>query len=629
MTNITLTGDYGYAVYRVGGLSSYSTIDATGASWIQSNSANQMPNANTSYLVGSGQINTHPFIIDSAGYGLTIRGGTIWGEVPQYSDWQYTYNNSAGIRIDGAPGVIIDDWRIDKAWDGIRIRGNSADFLIDDLHISNVRDDAIENDFALSGTVRDSLFDGVFVGMGLVNSTNPDASGNKITFENVMMRSQSFLYNGEMTHGSFFKTNTDAPATTPDIHLINSIFAIDDVTPIHVARLKLAWDNVVESRGNMFLNLSDTPLPSSYPRPPSGFTILQGQQARDYWARAKEAWLANHDGVNDLALTPLPALAGTGDGPVIAPVPVAGTTKKNNVRFEDFNGDGRSDVLWRQSGGQLVEWLGEANGTLVANAALALARVDNSWTIVASGDFNGDGRDDILWRHALGDFAQWSGQADGGLAAIAAAPAKLDSSWQAAGSADFNGDGRDDILWRHSSGEVAAWLAQADGKFANGGVAAKVDASWTVAGTGDFNGDGFGDVLWRHLSGELAEWTGRADGRFLNNGIAVKVDNSWKIAGTGDFNGDCRDDILWRHTSGETAEWLGQANGSFVNNLKGASKAVGNDWTITGTGDFNGDGRDDIFWHHTSGATSSWLGQADGSFVNIGSSGTVPTDWLT
>ena len=631
MTLITLSGNYGYTMYRVGGLAAYSTIDATGASWIESNSANPMPDADTSYLEGSGKLNEHPFVVDSAGYGLTIKGGAVWGEVPQYSDWQYSYNNSAAIRIDGAPGVIIDDWRIDKAWDGVRIRGNSGDFLIDDMHMSNVRDDAIENDFGLSGTVRDSLFDGVMVGMALVNATNPDASGNTITFENVMMRNQSYLYNGEMTHGGFFKTNTDAPQTTPDIRLINSVFAIEDVTPMHLSRLKLAWDNVVESRGNVFLNLSDTPLPSTYPKPPAGFTILQGQAARDYWDKAKAAWIANHDGVGDVALTPLPPLPGsTTTSPTPPPPPPPTTTTTSpGVTFNDFNGDGRSDILWRQAGGQMTEWLGQKNGTLLANPGAALPQLDSGSKIVASGDFNGDGRDDILSRNSAGDIAEWCGQSNGSLAVNAGVvPSKIDLNWQVAGSGDFNGDGRDDILWRHGSGEMVKWLGQSDGKFATAAVPTKVDSSWTAAGTADFNGDGLEDILWRHTSGELAEWIAKADGRFVNNGIATKVDNSWKIAGTGDFNGDGRDDILWRHTSGETAEWLGQVNGTFANNAKGASKGVGNDWTITGTGDFNGDGRDDIFWLHASGATSDWLGQADGSFVNNGSSGQLPPDWL-
>jgi serralysin len=36
----------------------------------------------------------------------------------------------------------------------------------------------------------------------------------------------------------------------------------------------------------------------------------------------------------------------------------------------------------------------------------------------------------------------------------------------------------------------------------------------------------------------------------------------WKVAGTGDYNGDGKDDILWRNDSGAVAEW--QMNGSSV-----------------------------------------------------------------
>ena len=307
---ITLDQNYGYGHFRVGGLPANSIIDATKASWIVSNSANQNPDAVTSFLVGSGVINKYPFIIDPSGAGLTIKGGTVWGEVPQISDRQYTYNNSHAIRVDSTANVTIDDWRIDKAWDGIHFRGASGGFLVDDLHISNVRDDAIENDFGLSGTVRDSLFDGVHVGIALDNSTNPDASGSTLTLQNVFMRSQLSLVNGEMTHGSFFKTNTNVGGTNPHIRIMDSVFAIEDVTPTMVARLKLAWEQVVESHGNVFLNLTDLPLPSTYPKPPAGFTILEGQVARDYWEKAEAAWIDNHDGVNDLDLTPLPPLPG-------------------------------------------------------------------------------------------------------------------------------------------------------------------------------------------------------------------------------------------------------------------------------------------------------------------------------
>ena len=317
---IKLTGNYGYNTHTVTGIAANTTIDATGASWIVSNCATQNPDADTSYLEGSGIINKYAFIVYSAGYGLTLKNGTVWGEVPQTSDWQYTYNNSAALRVELAPAVTIDGWRVDKAWDAIRILNGSDNFLITDVHLSNIRDDAVENDFVLSGTIRDSLFDGVFAGVSLGNGNNIDGSTHTVTLQNTFIRMESYLVNGEMSHGSPFKANTDAPGTQPDIRIINSVIAIEDVTHNGYARLKLAWENVVESSGNVFLNLSDTPLPSNYPMPPAGFTILQGQAARDYWEKVEAAWLANHDGNADVAVTPLPPISG--DAPAPAPTPI-------------------------------------------------------------------------------------------------------------------------------------------------------------------------------------------------------------------------------------------------------------------------------------------------------------------
>lgn len=321
MSYINLTGNYGYSAYSVSNLSAYSVIDASTASWTLSNSRNSNPDSDTLWSAGTGQLNTYPFKVNGAGTGLLIKGGDIWGQVPQASDWLYTYNNAAGLRIENAPSVHIDDWRLDGVWDGIRIASGTTNFLIDDVYMSNVRDDAVENDYVLSGTIRDSLFDGVFSGISLGSGSPVDGSANTVTVESSFIHNKSYLYKGEVTHVSPFKANTGAPETTPDIRIINSVFAIEDPNHESQSRLELAWDNVVESRGNVFLNLSDTPLPSDYPKPPAGFTILQGQQARDYWEACKAAWLANHDGVGDAELTALPPLPGTTPPPTTTPTP--------------------------------------------------------------------------------------------------------------------------------------------------------------------------------------------------------------------------------------------------------------------------------------------------------------------
>src|SRR5690606_12347706 len=75
----------------------------------------------------------------------------------------------------------------------------------------------------------------------------------------------------------------------------DSVFAIENVVHGGLERLELAWELLDErSTGNFFLNLSDAPLPDDYPTPPNGWTILQGQEAREHWQMVRDEWVAEH-----------------------------------------------------------------------------------------------------------------------------------------------------------------------------------------------------------------------------------------------------------------------------------------------------------------------------------------------
>ncbi|MGK7867629.1 M10 family metallopeptidase C-terminal domain-containing protein [Falsiroseomonas sp. E2-1-a20] len=314
---VRLTEDYGYTSLRLTDLGAGSTVDARGATWIVDNSRNDNPTAGQQADEGSGPINLYPFRVDGAGQGLTILGGTFNGQVPQNSDWEDTYVNSAALRISHAPDATIQGTRVDGAWDALRVSDASPNFTINQAWVSNIRDDAFENDSGYSGTIKDSLFDGVFVGVSLGDGDKIDGSANTVTFDGVLMRSKAYLYQGEMTHGSPIKTNSGAFDTTPQLRFIDTVMAID--TPDHRGwtRLENAWENTVESRGNVFLNLSDTPLPSDYPKPTQGWTILEGQAARSYWEQARSEWISEHgDGSvtePDDAAQPIPEEAAPAD----------------------------------------------------------------------------------------------------------------------------------------------------------------------------------------------------------------------------------------------------------------------------------------------------------------------------
>ena len=126
--------------------------------------------------------------------------------------------------------------------------------------------------------------------------------------------------------------------------------------------------------------------------------------------------------------------------------------------------------------------------------------------------------------------------------------------WNVAGTGDFNGDGCRDILWRNqTTGDVAVWYMRGNTLVAEKKFESSPDSTWDVAGLGDFNGDGSPDILLRNKStGDIRIW-------YLDGSIVIGQDtvaglgNPWNIVGVGDFNGDGSPDILWRNSeTGET-----------------------------------------------------------------------------
>jgi VCBS repeat protein/FG-GAP repeat protein len=304
----------------------------------------------------------------------------------------------------------------------------------------------------------------------------------------------------------------------------------------------------------------------------------------------------------------------------------------------DFNGDGISDILWRDTSGNVEAWFMECNAAQLSCGGTSSANFGSlpaNWSIVGQRDFDGDGKSDILWRDTSGNVAIWFSGAQAQSAMIG----NLPTVWSIVGTGDFNGDGKNDILWRDTSGNVQVWFMNCDAaqlscegsSSANFGL---VPVSWSIAGTGDLNGDGKTDILWRDTSGNVEVW-------FLNCGAAAQlscagswsanfglVPISWSIAGTGDFNGDGKNDILWRDTNGNVEVWFMNCDVAQLS-CDGSSSAnlgaLAASWSIVMTGDYNGDGKSDILWRDTSGNVAIWF--INGAQVQPATIANVPTVW--
>jgi hypothetical protein len=258
----------------------------------------------------------------------------------------------------------------------------------------------------------------------------------------------------------------------------------------------------------------------------------------------------------------------------------------------DFNGDLRNDFLWRHDvSGENVLWFMNGANLISGTFTTPPTLTDVRWKMVGTNDFNTDGKPDILWRHnTSGENVLWFMNGSVLTSGTFLTPSSLaDVRWGMSGTGDFNLDGRPDILWRHNvSGEIVVW-------FMNGSVlvsgnfltpSAFADVNWETVGTGDFNVDGKPDILWRHaLSGQNVVWfmdgTSLVSGAFTNPPTLADV--RWRMSALEDYNFDGRVDIVWRHsTSGENVLWfmngINLISGTFTN----PSSLPDTNWKIVG-----------------------------------------------
>jgi hypothetical protein len=172
------------------------------------------------------------------------------------------------------------------------------------------------------------------------------------------------------------------------------------------------------------------------------------------------------------------------------------------------------------------------------------------------GDFDGDGKADILWRNtSTGTAILW--QMDGFAVEATGSIGGASTDWQIRALADFDADAKTDILWRNTaSGAALIWLMDGFERRELGGIGG-AGPDWEIAGAGDFDGDDRADILWRNTAtGANVVWLMDGLTRTGLGGIGG-VPPVWAVAGVGDFDADTKADILWRNgETGANVVWL-------------------------------------------------------------------------
>ncbi len=255
--------------------------------------------------------------------------------------------------------------------------------------------------------------------------------------------------------------------------------------------------------------------------------------------------------------------------------------------------------------------------------------------VSTAGDVNGDGCDDLMaYRSSdggtvdlyYGDFSSLSGSPDWSYSGGSGAGffgLSMD------GGGDVNGDGYDDILIGDYGNDSVATDAGMVHVFYGSASGIQIDNRWNATGNGtkddrfgssvsfagDVNGDGYDDILvGEPRFGEVGDNEGRT---YLFLGSATGPSATWdwnttggyalaqyggSVSGSGDVNGDGYDDVVIgasrnRSNRGCVHVFLGSASGlstdpAIIIDGEESGQVFGS--TVAGVGDVNGDGYDDI-----------------------------------
>ena len=258
----------------------------------------------------------------------------------------------------------------------------------------------------------------------------------------------------------------------------------------------------------------------------------------------------NGDGIPDLAVplygsNDIAILLGKGNGtfakPVIAPVP------GSQLVVADFNGDGIPDLAVIDSGNSTVDiLLGNGDGTFTAETTNP--PISGTPSYFATGDFNGDGKTDLVVAENAGTIAILLGNGDGTFAASGSVNSGISGSPIAV--ADFNGDGKLDIAVAAGTGtseSVIVLTGNGNGTFnspSSGGNPTSTSVTWIQVA--DFNQDGTPDVVLADSGGGATVFLNNGSGSLsesfpLVSGLSVP---SYLEVGVGDLNGDGYPDIV-------------------------------------------------------------------------------------
>ena len=271
--------------------------------------------------------------------------------------------------------------------------------------------------------------------------------------------------------------------------------------------------------------------------------------------------------------------------------------------------------------------IGGVDYTLNLNGDVLSVTVESAVQSTARGDRDGNGVSDVMFVWTGNNYAHgyWM---NGSSEWWSANAPSVSAEWDNLGSYDMSGDGKADAVMFGNvvvNGAKGAYIGyyqdgdDADGWVRIGYLDNSSDVAWRNC-VGNLTGGTANSIVW--FAPEycaLGAWT---DGTENWVNMSASFGNEWTLVGCGDFDGDGRDSVLMSFGGGQIF---------YSADLNGATAKMGSlnwsGWDVRAIGDFAGDGRDDVMLFHKD--TGSMVILENGSADDFASIGQLdPNDWF-
>jgi hypothetical protein len=263
---------------------------------------------------------------------------------------------------------------------------------------------------------------------------------------------------------------------------------------------------------------------------------------------------------------------------------------------DDLTNDGRTDLLARdKSSGAAYVYPGNGAGGYGARVG-PFTTTGAGTLLFSAGQVSGSAAKDLVGRDSAGRLMVFANNGAKNVEAVSDAGQAFPSANLLVNAGDWNGDGRGDVITRSGkTGVLSLFRGTSTGKL--GAPVQMSTASFgavrLLTAVGDVTGDGYPDLMGQPSGGSMRIYPSNGVSGFRTSYVSHAAIGATQQAGIGLWDTDGSPDSLFRRSDGKLVLYPGNGPGGLTGGTVIGSVASGYDWLLA-AGDVNGDRRQDL-----------------------------------